>query len=204
VGHPKYTVTRGDIVLDGESLLNLYPEERVLRGVMLAFQNPTPVPEVRLSTIIVAMLNKRLGKYITEIPNPKVVMEMNKLASELGLTPDHLSRGIHFGFSGGEMKRAEMLQLLMAKPKVALLDEPDSGLDVDGIAVMGRYIAKLAEGGSAVMVTTHHAKVLHYVKPTKVIVMANGRIVYEGDEGVVRSIESMGYERFLKEKLGTQ
>jgi len=203
-GHPKYSVTRGDIVLDGESIVNLYPEERVLRGVMLAFQNPTPVPEVRLSTIIIAMLNKRSGKYITEIPNPKVIMEMNRLANELGLSMEHLSRGVHSGFSGGEMKRAEMLQLLMMKPKVALLDEPDSGLDVDGIAVMGKYIAKLAEEGSAVMVTTHHAKVLHYVKPTKVVVMANGRIVYEGDESIVGVIESMGYERFLKERVGIE
>ena len=201
-GHPKYVVTRGDIRLDGESILNLYPEERVLRGIMVSFQNPIPIPEVRLSTLIVAMINKKSGKYVTEPPNPKVMAEMVRIARELGLSQDHLSRGVHAGFSGGEMKRAEMLQVLMARPKVALLDEPDSGLDIDGIAAMGRYVSKLSQEGVAVLLTTHHAKILHYVKPTKVLVLAGGRIVYEGGEEVVRLIESMGYEKFLKEYGG--
>lgn len=129
-------------------------------------QNPTPVPEVRLSTLITAMLNKKAGKRITDPPPPQVVTEMTKLTTELGLKPEHLSRGgVHAGFSGGESKRAEMLQLLMYKPKVAMLDEPDSGLDVDGIAIIGRSIAKLAQEGTAILVTTHHAEILHYVKP---------------------------------------
>ncbi|WP_243681713.1 hypothetical protein [Vulcanisaeta souniana] len=127
---------------------------------------------------------------------------MTKLTTELGLKPEHLSRGgVHAGFSGGESKRAEMLQLLMYKPKVAMLDEPDSGgLDVDGIAIIGRSIAKLAQGGTAILVTTHHAEILHYVKPTRVVVMARGgSIVHVGGEDVVKAIESMGYERFLKD-----
>lgn len=164
-------------------------------------QNPTPVPEVRLSTLITAMLNKKAGKRITDPPPPQVVTEMTKLTTELGLKPEHLSRGgVHAGFSGGESKRAEMLQLLMYKPKVAMLDEPDSGLDVDGIAIIGRSIAKLAQEGTAILVTTHHAEILHYVKPTRVIVMARGgSVVHVGGEEVVKMIESMGYERFFKE-----
>ncbi|BDR92506.1 Fe-S cluster assembly ATPase SufC [Vulcanisaeta souniana] len=198
-GHPRYNVVNGDIRLDGESILKLYPEERVQRGVLLALQSPTPVPEVRLSTLITAMLNKRAGKHITDPPSPQAIAEMTKLTTELGLKPEHLSRGVHAGFSGGESKRAEMLQLLMYKPKVAMLDEPDSGLDVDGIAIIGRSIAKLAQGGTAILVTTHHAEILHYVKPTRVVVMARGSIVHVGGEDVVKAIESMGYERFLKD-----
>ena len=198
-GHPKYNVVSGDIRLDGESILKLYPEERVQKGILLALQNPTPVPEVRLSTLITAMLNKKAGKRITDPPPPQVIAEMTKLTAELGLKPEHLSRGVHAGFSGGESKRAEMLQLLMYKPKVAMLDEPDSGLDVDGIAIIGRSIARLAQEGSAILVTTHHAEILHYVKPTRVIVMARGSVVHVGGEEVVKMIESMGYERFFRE-----
>ncbi|WP_069807443.1 Fe-S cluster assembly ATPase SufC [Vulcanisaeta thermophila] len=197
-GHPRYRVVNGDIRLDGESIINLYPEERVQKGILLALQNPTPVPEVRLSTLIVAMLNKRAGKHITDPPTPQMLMQMNKLVTELGLKPEHLSRGVHAGFSGGESKRAEVLQLLMYKPRVAMLDEPDSGLDVDGIAVIGRAIAQMAQEGSAVLVTTHHAEILHYVRPSRVIVMSGGRVVYEGDESVVKEIESMGYEKFFE------
>ncbi|MCG2869945.1 MAG: Fe-S cluster assembly ATPase SufC [Vulcanisaeta sp.] len=201
-GHPRYKVVGGDIRLDGESIINLYPEERVQRGVLLAMQNPTPVPEVRLSTLITAMMNKKLGRHITDPPTPQVLTELTKLTAELGLKPEHLSRGVHAGFSGGESKRAEVLQLLMFKPKVALLDEPDSGLDVDGIAVIGRSIARLAKEGAAVLLTTHHAEILHYVRPTRVIVMHRGSVVHNGGEEVVRTIESMGYERFFREVLG--
>ncbi|MFP3484646.1 MAG: Fe-S cluster assembly ATPase SufC [Vulcanisaeta sp.] len=201
-GHPRYRVVGGDIRLDGESIINLYPEERVQRGVLLAMQNPTPVPEVRLSTLITAMMNKKLGRHITDPPTPQVLTELTKLTAELGLKPEHLSRGVHAGFSGGESKRAEVLQLLMFKPKVALLDEPDSGLDVDGIAVIGRSIARLAKEGAAVLLTTHHAEILHYVRPTRVIVMHRGGVVHNGGEEVVRTIESMGYERFFREVLG--
>ncbi len=204
-GNPKYNVVSGDIRLDGESILKLYPEERVQKGILLALQNPTPVPEVRLSTLITAMLNKKAGRRITDPPPPQVVAEMMKLTTELGLRPEHLSRGVHAGFSGGESKRAEMLQLLMYKPRVAMLDEPDSGLDVDGIAIIGRSIARLAQEGTAILVTTHHAEILHYVRPTKVVVMAKGSVVHVGGEEVVKEIESMGYEKFFKDvvKLNT-
>ncbi|KUO81430.1 MAG: Fe-S cluster assembly ATPase SufC [Vulcanisaeta sp. JCHS_4] len=200
-GHPRYRVVNGDIRLDGESIVNLYPEERVQKGILLALQTPTPVPEVRLSMLITAMLNKKMGKHITDPPSPQTLAQLTKLTTELGLKPEHLSRGVHAGFSGGESKRAEMLQLLMYKPKVAMLDEPDSGLDVDGIAVIGKSIAKLAQEGTAILVTTHHAEILHYVKPTKVIVMNKGEVVHQGGEEVVKTIENMGYEKFFRDVL---
>ncbi len=125
-GHPRYNVVGGDIRLDGESIVKLYPEERVQKGILLALQNPTPpVPEVRLSTLITAMINKKAGKRITDPPPPQVIAEMTKLTTELGLKPEHLSRGgVHAGFSGGESKRAEMLQLLMYKPRWPCLTNP--------------------------------------------------------------------------------
>ncbi|GGP21422.1 ABC transporter ATP-binding protein [Thermocladium modestius] len=198
MGHPRYSITRGSILLNGIDITKAPPEERSILGIMMAFQNPVPVPEVRLTTLITAMVNKRMNRKITDSPPPQVVAELVKSVGDVGLTQSHLSRGANHGFSGGEAKRSEVLQLLMAKPKVALLDEPDSGLDVDGVAAVGKAVSKLAERGTAVLLTTHQARILHYVSPKRVLVLKGGKIATQGGLELVEEIEKMGYEAFLR------
>lgn len=197
-GHPRYSIVKGRIMLDGVDITKLTPEERFIRGIMVAFQTPTVIPEVRLSTLITVMVNKLNGKKITDPAPPSLVNELMRGIKEVGLTPAHLSRGVNYGFSGGEMKRSEILQLLMAKPKVALVDEPDSGLDVDGVFAVGNALRSLAESGTAIVLTTHSAKILHVLKPTRVLVLSRGRIAAEGGLEIVEEIEKIGYEGFLK------
>ncbi len=197
-GHPRYSIVNGRIMLNGEDLTKLAPEERFLKGIMVAFQNPVAVPEVRLSTLITAMVNKASGRRITDPPPSKLTSELMKLVNQLGLTPSHLTRGVNHGFSGGEMKRSEVLQLLMVKPKVALIDEPDSGLDVDGVNAVGKALSELAESGTGIVLTTHGARILQVVRPTKVLVMYRGSIVAEGGLEIVDEINKRGYEGFFK------
>ncbi|ACB39699.1 Fe-S cluster assembly ATPase SufC [Pyrobaculum neutrophilum] len=197
-GNPKYEVLGGDILLDGESIRDLPPEDRFARGVFVGFQSPVAVPEVRFAFMLQAMLNIRAGKKLTD-PNPQALAQAQKIAAELGLRPDVFSRGIGAGFSGGEFKRAEVLQALLLKPKIVVLDEPDSGLDIDGIAAVGKAIMELSASGSGVLLSTHYARVLRFIKPTRVYVMAEGRVILEGDEGVIKRIEEVGYQNYFKE-----
>jgi Fe-S cluster assembly ATP-binding protein len=197
-GNPKYEVVGGDILLDGESIKDLPPEERFARGIFIGFQSPVAVPEVRFAFLLQAMMNIRAGKKLTE-PNPQVLAQAQKTAAELGLKPDVFNRGVGAGFSGGEFKRAEVLQALLLRPKFVVLDEPDSGLDIDGIAAVGKAVTQLATSGSGVLLSTHYARVLKFIKPTRVYVMAEGRVVLEGDENVIKRIEEVGYQSYFAE-----
>lgn len=197
-GNPKYEVLDGDILLDGHSIKGLAPEERFARGIFVGFQSPVAVPEVRFAFLLQAMANVRMGKKLTD-PNPQVLAQAQKIAAELGLRPDVFNRGVGAGFSGGEFKRAEVLQALLLKPDFVILDEPDSGLDIDGIAAVGNAITKLASSGSGVLLSTHYARVLRFIKPTRVYVMVDGRVALEGDETVIKRIEELGYQGYFKE-----
>ncbi|MCU7788810.1 MULTISPECIES: Fe-S cluster assembly ATPase SufC [unclassified Pyrobaculum] len=197
-GNPRYEVLDGDILLDGESIKELPPEERFARGIFVGFQSPVAVPEVRFAFLLQAMMNIRAGKKLTD-PNPQVLAQAQRLAAELGLKPEVFNRGVGAGFSGGEFKRAEVLQALLISPKFAVLDEPDSGLDIDGIAAVGRAVTRLAASGSGILLSTHYARVLKFIKPTRVYVMAEGRVVLEGDENVIRKIEEVGYQSYFNE-----
>jgi len=201
-GNPKYVVTHGDILLGGESIKDLPPEDRFSKGLFVGFQAPIPIPEVTFQQLVTAMLNKRVGKDLLA-PNPSAANEAMKLARELGLKLELLNRGIGVGFSGGEFKRAEVLLALLAKPKVVILDEPDSGLDVDGVITVGRALRKLAEQGTGVVVSTHYARILTHIEPRKLYVLANGRIIYEGGPSDAKRIEEVGYAQFLKQ-LGVE
>lgn len=138
-GNPKYEVLDGDILLDGQSIKELAPEERFAKGIFVGFQSPVAVPEVRFAFLLQAMANVRMGKKLTD-PNPQVLAQAQKIAAELGLRPDVFNRGVGAGFSGGEFKRAEVLQALLLKPAFVILDEPDSGLDIDGIAAVATQL----------------------------------------------------------------
>ena len=197
-GNPKYVVTGGDILLEGESIRELPPEERFARGIFVGFQAPVPIPEVTFQQLITAMLNKRAGKDILA-PNPTAASEAAKLARELGLKLELLSRGVGVGFSGGEFKRAEVLLATLARPRVVVLDEPDSGLDVDGVIAVGKALRRLAEQGSGVVVSTHYARILTHIEPRRIYVLAGGRVIYEGGPGDAKRIEEVGYAQFLRQ-----
>lgn len=195
-GNPKYVVTQGDIILDGVSIKDLTPEERFARGLFVGFQSPVAVPEVRFAFLVQAMLNKKMGKKLSDA-NPKLG-EAYKLASELGLKLDVFNRGVGAGFSGGEFKRAEVLLALLTKPGITILDEPDSGLDIDGMAAIGKALLGLARGGSGILLSTHYARILKFLEPHKVYVMYEGRLVMEGGAEIVRKVEEVGYEGLFR------
>ena len=198
MGHPRYRVESGDVILDGEPVTKLPPHERARRGLMLGFQNPVEVPGVRFINFIAAAYNRRFGvnERLIGMPQPELLKQARELAERLGLRPDILQREVNVGFSGGERKRAEMLQLLLLRPRYAVLDEPDSGLDVDGVRIIASAIRELVEQGAGVLVITHYARILQFVEPSHVVVMVDGRVVDEGGPELARRIGQEGYRAY--------
>lgn len=197
MGRPGYTPTKGRISLDGEDLTALPPEERSLKGVMLAFQDPVPVPGVKLSMLLTAAWNKRRGAKELTRPDPRLLAAVRRNARDLGLREELLHRDVNVGFSGGEKKRSEMLQLLTLRPRYALLDEPDSGLDVDGVKTIAAAAARLAEEGAGIVIVTHYARILRFLEPSRVYVLVDGRVVDEGGPSLAHRIDREGYSRYL-------
>lgn len=199
MGHPRYRVERGEVLLDGEHITNLPPHERARRGLMLGFQNPVEIPGVRFINFIAAAYNRRFGieEQLIGMPRPELLKQARELAGKLGLRPEMLQREVNVGFSGGERKRAEMLQLLLLRPRYVILDEPDSGLDVDGVRIIADAIRELVEQGAGVLVITHYARILQFVEPSHVVVLVDGRVVDEGGPELARRIEREGYQAYM-------
>ncbi len=198
MGRPGYEVTKGDVLLDGESLKELTTEERSLKGLFLAMQEPPQIPGVRVSTFLIASINKRMGADdLTRVKNPLVLKRIYDAVKNVGLSKDHLTRELNVGFSGGEKKRNELLQLLLLDPKVVILDEPDSGLDVDGVKRVAEIIQELREKGKAVLLITHYPRILEYVEPNHVTVLYRGTVVAKGGPELAKRIEEEGYS-FIK------
>jgi len=203
LGREGYEVLEGDIRLDGESILNLETHERALRGIFLGMQDPPAIPGVKLSTLIIASMNKRIGvSDLTKISDPRIVKTIHKVASEIGLPMELLQREVNVGFSGGERKRSELFQAIVLEPKIAILDEPDSGLDIDGIRKVASYIDSLRSKGRAVLLITHYARMLHFVKPDIVTVLIGGEVVARGGPELVFEVEELGYETIRKKYKG--
>ena len=199
-GREIYEVVEGDIILDGESIKDLPPEERALKGIFLAQQDPPQIPGVRLSSLIVAFINKRLGaEDLSKPADPGVVKRMHEVATKLGLDRTILGREVNVGFSGGEKKRSELLQAMLFDPKIVILDEPDSGLDIDGLRIVASYIHQLRESGKGVMLITHYARLLGYVQPDRVTVLYNGKVLATGGPELARTVEEKGYARLYRE-----
>jgi Fe-S cluster assembly ATP-binding protein len=196
MGHPNYRLVRGDIRLDGESIVGLPPHERARRGILLAFQEPVEVKGVRLSSLIAAAHARLYGGDLTK-PDLKVLDEARKHLELVGLRSEMLDREVNVGFSGGERKRSEILQLLVLKPRYAILDEPDSGLDVDGVKAVAKAVEALRDRGTGILLITHYARILKFIKPDQVLVMVNGRIVDRGGPELAERIERMGYAPYL-------
>lgn len=196
MGHPKYKVTQGSITLDGEDVLSMSVDERSRRGLFLGMQYPQEIPGVTNSDFLKAAMNSRLDKPMTLF---QFIKALDKNVEELEMDENLAHRYLNEGFSGGEKKRNEILQMKLLKPKLALLDEIDSGLDVDALRVVSQAINEMSqdEDFSCVMVS-HYERLFEMVKPTHVHVLVNGKIVETGSYELVQKIDQEGYE-WIKE-----
>ncbi|BEP15650.1 Fe-S cluster assembly ATPase SufC [Acidothermaceae bacterium B102] len=196
-GHPKYTVTSGSVTLDGEDVLAMTVDARARAGLFLAMQYPVEVPGVSVSNFLRTAMTATRG----EAPKLRTfVKEVNQTMADLKMDPTFKERSVNEGFSGGEKKRHEILQLELLKPKFAILDETDSGLDVDALRIVSEGVNRVHAGGTmGTLLITHYTRILRYIKPGFVHVFVNGRIVEEGGPELADVLENEGYERFLAE-----
>ncbi|WP_203337884.1 Fe-S cluster assembly ATPase SufC [Nocardioides limicola] len=195
-GHPRYAVTGGSVTLDGEDVLAMSVDERARAGLFLAMQYPVEVPGVSVSNFL------RTAKTAIDGEAPKLrtwVKEVNAALEDLDLDTTFAQRSVNEGFSGGEKKRHEIAQLELLAPKMAILDETDSGLDIDALKTVSDGVNRFAEGGEkGVLLITHYTRILRYIKPDFVHVFVDGKIAEEGGPELADQLEAEGYERFLK------
>ena len=200
MGSPEYTVTKGSITLDGEDVLAMSVDERSKKGIFLAMQNPNEIPGITNSDFIKSALDARLDKD-KHVSLFRFIKDMDKAVSDLKMNPDLPHRYINEGFSGGEKKRNEILQMKMLKPHFAILDEIDSGLDVDALRIVGENVNDMKSDTFASLVITHYQRLLDYIKVTHVHIMLDGRIVKSGGVELIEKIDNEGYD-WIKEELG--
>jgi Fe-S cluster assembly ATP-binding protein len=202
MGHPAYEITGGDILFDGESILELEPDERAQRGVFLAFQYPHAVPGVTVTSFLRSAINAirkaRNGGEEDPIAIPEFRKELLEQMDRLKVSRELASRYLNDGFSGGEKKRVEILQMAMLKPRIAILDETDSGLDIDALRVVAGGVKELVGPDMGALVITHYQRILDYITPDFVHVFIGGRIVEEGGPELAHKLEAEGYERYGK------
>lgn len=199
VGNPIYHVSKGSVEYRGEDLLAMEPEERVAHGVFMAFQNPVELPGVNNANFLRASLNAvRTARGEDEVDALNFLKKVRKQLKTLGMSEDMLKRGVNSGFSGGEKKRNEVLQMHLLEPSFAILDETDSGLDVDALRIVAEGVNAMRSPDFSALVITHHHKLLEYLKPERVHVMRAGEIVESGDFSLAQRIEAKGYGSFDK------
>ena len=196
MGHPRYHVNRGSILFKGEEIGDLPPDERAKKGLALAFQYPVAIPGVSVSNFLRASVKAVRGK---EIPVKEFRQELKAQMALLEVKDEFLSRYINDGFSGGEKKRLEILQMTLLKPALAVLDETDSGLDIDALKVVSTGINTLATKETAVLLITHYQRILNYVKPDFVHVFQNGQIIKTGGSELSEELEERGYDWVTQE-----
>jgi Fe-S cluster assembly ATP-binding protein len=199
MGHPAYEITEGDILLDGESILDLGADERAQRGLFLAFQYPHAVPGVTVTSFLRSAINAiRKAKAGGEDPVaiPEFRKELLAQMDRLKVSRELASRYLNDGFSGGEKKRVEILQMAMLKPRIAVLDETDSGLDIDALKIVASGVKELVGPEMGALVITHYQRILDYITPDFVHVFIDGRIVEEGGPELAHKLEAEGYERY--------
>jgi Fe-S cluster assembly ATP-binding protein len=198
-GRENYSVTAGDVLLDGASVLGLSPDERAAKGLFLSFQHPMEIPGVATMNFIRTALNaqkKARGEAeVSAAEFLKIIREKSKL---VGLSDEKLKRPFNVGFSGGEKKRMEMLQMAIFAPRFAIMDETDSGLDIDALRMVGEVVNALRGPDRGFLVITHYQRLLDHVRPDRVHVLAKGRIVASGGMELARELEETGYDRFTE------
>ena len=194
-GHPAYEVTGGTVSYGGEDLLEMEPEERAQKGVFLAFQYPVEIPGVSNAYFLRAAYNEiRKAKGLDELDPIDFMDVLEEKLKVVEWEPDIMSRAVNSGFSGGEKKRNEILQMAVLEPKLAILDETDSGLDIDALRIVAAGVNKLRHPERATIVVTHYQRLLNYIVPDKVHVLADGRIVKSGGKELALELEARGYE----------
>ncbi|MEP6464153.1 MAG: Fe-S cluster assembly ATPase SufC [Frankiaceae bacterium] len=195
-GHPKYTVTSGSVTLDGEDVLAMTVDERARAGLFLAMQYPVEVPGVSVSNFLRTAATAVRG----EAPKLRLwVKEVKRAMEQLQIDPVFAERNVNEGFSGGEKKRHEILQLELLKPKIAILDETDSGLDIDALKVVSEGVNRVRDAGqTGTLLITHYTRILRYIRPDHVHVFVAGKIVEEGGPELAESLEAEGYDRWVK------
>ncbi len=200
MGHPRYTVTKGTITLDGEDVLEMEVDERARAGLFLGMQHPAEVPGVTNSDFIKTAMNSRLeeGKSVNLF---KFIRQLDKAVEDLRMNDDLPHRYLNEGFSGGEKKRNEVLQMKMLSPKIAILDEIDSGLDIDALKVVGENVTNMKSEDLGLLLITHYQRLLDYISADKVHVMMKGRIVKSGGMEIIKRIDSEGYD-WIKQEVG--
>jgi Fe-S cluster assembly ATP-binding protein len=192
-GHPDYQVTGGAITMDGENLLELEPDERARRGIFLAFQYPSEIPGVTIANFLRAAVQARLPEG-EELEATDYYARLYEKMELLGMDRSFTSRAVNEGFSGGEKKRTEILQLAMLEPKYAILDETDSGLDIDALKVVARGVNMMRGPNIGILLITHYQRLLNYIVPDHVHVMVGGRIVRSGGKDLALELEERGYD----------
>jgi len=206
MGHPAYEVTEGQILFDGEDVTELGADERAQRGLFLAFQYPHAIPGVTVTSFLRSAINanRKAASGGQEDPVPIPEFRTNLLAAmeELKVPRELASRYLNDGFSGGEKKRVEILQMAMLKPKIAVLDETDSGLDIDALRIVANGVNKLVGPETGALVITHYQRILDYITPDFVHVFVDGRIVADGGPELAHKLEADGYEAFIPAGVG--
>ena len=201
-GRKDYTVEAGDILLNGESLLDFEPDVRAAKGLFLAFQYPIEIPGVATLTFLKAALNaQRRGRGQDELSTPDFMKKVKASASKLQISQDMLKRALNVGFSGGEKKRMDILQMALLEPSFAILDETDSGLDIDALRVVADGVNALRTINRGFLVITHYQRLLDYVVPDTVHVMAQGRIMRSGGKELALELEKSGYRDYNVEPV---
>lgn len=198
MGHPKYKVTQGSITFDGKNLLEMTTDQRAKLGIFLGMQNPSEVNGVSNSDFLRAAVNSRLEKPISTYNFYK---KLDAATKEVKMPFDLATRNLNEGFSGGEKKRNEILQMILLEPKISMLDEIDSGLDVDAIQVVADVINKEKQKGNGFLVISHYARLFNLIQPTRAVVIINGKIVLDGGKELIKRIDETGYE-FIKTEYG--
>ncbi|MAG16023.1 Fe-S cluster assembly ATPase SufC [Candidatus Woesearchaeota archaeon] len=195
-GHPSYVVTKGKIIFKGKDMTKLSPDKRAKEGLFLSFQYPQEISGVSIANFLRTAVNAKLSSKMPVKEFMKLLKEKMQL---LKMDESFVKRYVNEGFSGGEKKRAEILQLAMLKPEMAMLDETDSGLDITSMKTVAEGIKKVMSKDMGVLLITHYQRFLNYIKPDRVIVMINGKIVKEGGHKLVEELEAKGYEELLAE-----
>ena len=198
-GDPSYEITEGDILIDGDSVLEMEPDERARAGLYLAFQYPVEVPGVSIANFLRLALNARREEG-DEIGVMEFYEKLQRAVKALNWDESIIERNLHEGFSGGEKKRSEILQLLVLEPRYAILDETDSGLDVDALKTVSQGVNAARGENFGALVITHYQRLLNYIVPDRVHVMSNGRVISSGDKELAMELDTKGYD-WIKEQV---
>jgi Fe-S cluster assembly ATP-binding protein len=204
-GKPGYEVTGGEILFQGEDLLAMSPDERSAKGVFLAFQYPVEIPGVATMTFLRTALNaQRKARGESEFSTPDFLKKVRSVAASLNIPQDMLRRGVNVGFSGGEKKRNEILQMALLEPRLSVLDETDSGLDIDALKIVADGVNRLRSPERASIVITHYQRLLDYIVPDIVHVLSKGRIVKTGGKELAFELEASGYARYQDQAVAAE